>query len=318
MKLIVSQLGALSGYVSREFHYVMTDLINDHEWRQIDALQLLNGRGSIKDELLNTFGELPEVILFWEGYDLLPARFSDIYRLDCHKVIFADDLHWFNEQTRLRKLVSFGLCETVLSSYAYLWTRFYPELAGAKRVVWIPHSASPDFMVAYNQSPENSILLSGALSEHYPLRRQMKELHAQRAYSIIYHRHPGYHCQYDHQGNENVGRGYAEKINRSRAGFTDSLIYGYVVAKYFEIPATGALLLADDAVSGPLQKLGFIENEHYLPVSKENLEERIQYVLDEANHGALDQVRRAGQELVRSRHKTSDRARSINEVCSVF
>lgn len=318
MKLIVSQMRALSGYISREFHYVMTDLMNDYDWRQIDALQLLNAPGNIKDKLLNTFGELPEVILFWEGYELLPARFSDIYRLDCHKLIFADDLHWWSEQMRLRKLVSFGLCETILSPYAYLWPKFYPELAGAKRVVWIPHSASPDFLVAYNQSPENSLLLSGAVSQHYPLRQQVKELHAQQAYSIIYHGHPGYHCGYDHKGDENVGRGYAEKINRYRAGFTDSLIYGYVVAKYFEIPATGALLLADDAVSGPLKKLGFIENEHYLPVSKENLEERVQYVLDEANHEELDVIRRAGQELVQSSHKTSDRARSINEVCSVF
>jgi hypothetical protein len=35
MKLIVSQLGALSGYVIREFDYVMTDLIDVHDWRQM-------------------------------------------------------------------------------------------------------------------------------------------------------------------------------------------------------------------------------------------------------------------------------------------
>src|ERR1700686_431895 len=318
MKLIVSQLGALSGYVSREFHYVMTDLINEHEWRQIDTRQLRNAPGTIQDQLLNTFGELPEAILFWESYELLPVHASDIYRLDCHKIIFADDLHWWNEQMRLSKLVSFGLCETILSPYAYVWTKFYPELAGAKRVVWIPHSASPDFIVDYNQSPEKSILLGGAVSPDYPLRQQVKELHAQRPYSIIYPPHPGYPCQYDRKGNENVGRGYAEKINSCRAGFTDSLIYEYLVAKYFEIPATGALLLADDAVSGPFKKLGFIENEHSLPVSRENLEEKIQYVLDDANHEELDLIRRAGQELVWNSHKTSDRARSINEVCSAF
>jgi len=318
MKLIVSQMSALSGYVSREFHYVMTDLINDYQWKQIDTLQLFNAPGVMKDKLLNTLGELPEIILFWEGYEFLSACFSDIYRLECHKLIFADDLHWWNEQMRLEKLVSFGLCETILSPCAYLWDNFYPELAGAKQVVLIPHSASPDFTVGYNQSPENSILLSGAVSPDYPLRQQLKELHEERAYSISYHPHPGYHCQYNHAADENVGRGYAEKINRYRAAFTDSLIYGYVVAKYFEIPATGALLVADDAVSGPLKELGFTENEHYFPVSKENLEEGIKYVLDKANHEELDEVRRAGQALVRSNHKTSDRARRINEVASVL
>ena len=318
MKLIVSQMSALSGYVSREFHYVMTDLINDYGWKQIDALQLFNAPGVMKDKLLNTLGELPEIILFWEGYEFLSARFSDIYSLECHKLIFADDLHWWNEQMRLQKLVSFGLCQTILSPYAYLWDSFYPELAGAKQVVLIPHSASPDFVLPFNNSPENSIFLSGAEGQHYPLRRRVKQMHAEGVYSISYHPHPGYHCQYDYGTNENVGRRYAEKINRYRAAFTDSLVYGYVVAKYFEIPATGALLVADDAVRGPLKRLGFIENQHYLPLSKESLEEKIRYVLDEANHAELDKIRRAGQELVQSSHKTSDRARRINEVASVL
>jgi hypothetical protein len=88
-----------------------------------------------------------------------------------------------------------------------------------------------------------------------------------------------------------------------------------VVAKYFEIPATGALLLADDAVSGPLRELGFVEYKHYLPVSQENLEERIQYVLDESNHEELDEIRRNGQQLVWERHKTTDRARQISQEC---
>jgi hypothetical protein len=316
MKLIVSQLGALSRYVSREFHYVMTDLINQYGWRHIDMWELFNAPGSFRDKLLNKVGELPSSILFWEGYELLPNYASDISRLDCHKIIFADDLHWWNERMRQGKLISFALCDTVLSPYGYLWPKFYPELAGAKRVVWIPHSASQDFMVDYNPHPDNSVFLSGAVSPHYPMRQQVKELHTERAYSIIHHEHPGYHCQYDYNRDQNVGRGYAEKINKYRTSFTDSLIYGYIVAKYFEIPATGSLLLADDAVSGPLKDLGFIENQHYLAVSKENLEEKIQYVLDEANHEELDEIRKVGQQLVWSRHKTSDRARSINEVCN--
>lgn len=218
---------------------------------------------------------------------------------------------------RQRKLVSFALCETILSTYGYIWSKFYPEFCGVKKVVWVPHSASPDFLLRYNQHPENSIFLSGAMTVHYPLRREMKILQEHSSYSIAYHCHPGYYCGYDYEKNEDIGSGYAEKINRHRTGFTDSLIYKYVVAKYFEIPATGALLFADDAVSGPLKELGFIENRHYLPVSKENLEERVQYILDKRNHEELDEIRRNGQELVRERHKTSDRARQIDEECGV-
>ena len=208
-------------------------------------------------------------------------------------------------------------CDLILSTYGYGWNKFYPEFCGTKKVVWVPHSASPDFLTSYNHQPENSIFLSGAMTFHYPLRRRLKALADDGSFSITYHRHPGYYCGYEYSENDNIGAGYASRINKCRAAFTDSLIYKYVVAKYFEIPATGALLFADDAVSSPLRSLGFRENEHYLPVSHQNLEERIRYIVDKANHEEIDAIRRAGQMLVWEKHKTSDRARQIDAVCGL-
>jgi hypothetical protein len=316
MKLIVSALETLRTYVTREFYYTIRELISTHRWRHIEIHKLWNGAGTIRDKLIDEFGELPDSILFWEAYELLQGQAKDIYRLDCRKSILTDDMHWWNEQMRQTKSVSFALCDTILSTNGNIWGHFYPEFCGTKKVVWVPHSASPDFLLPYNRCPENSILLSGAISGHYLLRQQMKALHAQGSHSIAYHPHPGYYTGYDYENNQNVGIGYAKTINRHRAAFADSLIFRYVVAKYFEIPATGALLFADDAVSGPLRALGFIENRHYLPVSKESLEERVQYVLDERNHEELDEIRRSGQKLVWETHKTVDRARQINEECS--
>jgi len=106
------------------------------------------------------------------------------------------------------------------------------------------------------------------------------------------------------------------KINNYRAAFTDSSVFKYVVAKYFEIPATGALLLADDSVSVALEQLGFVEHEHYVPVSEETLEEKIRFVLDERNHEELDKIRRRAQQLVLACHKTSNRASQIDVACS--
>ncbi|HEV7682474.1 MAG TPA: glycosyltransferase [Pyrinomonadaceae bacterium] len=315
MKLIISPLEAWRTYVSREFSYIISDLVATYGWQHLEIGQLWTGTGTLQDQLRNKFGQLPETILFYEGYELLQARARDIYRLSCRKFLFADDLHWWDEKMRQRKSVSFALCDGILATYGYAWDKFYPEFCETKKVTWVPHSASPDFMLQYNAEPNNSILLSGAVSGYYPLRQQMKALHAEGAYAITCHDHPGYFTGYDYDNNEKIGRGYANTINRHRAAFTDSLTFRYVVAKYFEIPATGALLLAEDAVSGPLSKLGFIENVHYLPVSQENLEEQIQYFLDEKNHEELDQIRRNGQELVWDRHKTSDRARQIDQAC---
>jgi hypothetical protein len=318
MKLIVSELGVLKGYVTREFFHVITDLVTNYGWRQIEPSRLCRGVGTVKGTLMREFGELPEVILFWETYDFLLYHAYDVIQLDCRKCFFADDIHagYVDDPEGQEKLLSYSLCDTILGSYAYLLAKFYPRLSGARRMVWVPHSASPDFMLPYNDHPENAIFLSGCVDRHYPLRQRLKRLHEQQTYAIAYHPHPGYHCRHDYGTSGDVGRGYAARIHNYRVGFTDSLIFKYLVAKYFEIPATGALLLADGAVTRQLKELGLTENRHYLSVSSDDLEEKIRYVLDEKNRVELDEIRRRGQELVWERHKTSDRARLINEACA--
>jgi hypothetical protein len=315
MNLIVSHLEILRTYVTREFYFITTELMSKYDWKHIEITKLWNGSGTIRENIIEEFGELPETILFSQAYEFMEAHETDIKHLNCHKVFLADDLHWWNQEMRQMKFISFALCDTVLATYAYTWPKFYPELAGRKNLVWIPHAASPDFMLPYNAYPENSVFLSGSISQHYPLRQQMMKLSTEGSYSIKNHRHPGYDVGYDYNSNPDIGRGYAEKINKYRVGFTDCNTFQYVVAKYFEIPATGSLLLAEGAVKEPLKELGFIENMHYVSVSKENLEDRVKYVLDKRNREELDQVRRRAQELVWERHTTSDRAKLIDEVC---
>jgi Glycosyl transferases group 1 len=316
MKLIVAEMELLRRYVSREFFYVMTELIETYNWKQIGTSQLWRAPGkNLERKLLDSFGELPEVILFWEAYEFLCAHRTEILRLKSRKAIWVDDLHSPTAAMRREKVISFALCDTVLSAYGYVWAKFFPDFWRSKRVVWIPHSASPDFMLDYNHSPANTVFLSGAISGHYPLRQQMMRLYSQGTYSITYHGHPGYHCRYNYEADENVGHGYATKINKCYAGITDCAKYKYVVAKHFEIPATGALLLANNAVRGPLKKLGFIENQHYVSFCSKNLETKLRYVLANRNQEKLHEVRRRAQKLVWARHKTSDRAREINDVC---
>ena len=316
MKLLISELEFLRTYVSREFYHVMTDLITHFNWRHVETQKLLNASGPMRERILNHCHELPETIVFWEAYHLLDPNAREFYMLPCRKVIWIDDLHWWSPRMRTGKAVAFALCDMVISTVGYLWNKLYPEFAGTKKVVWVPHSASPDFIVPYNGNAENAIFVSGAAGNYYPLRNQVRALGLKKTYSIVNQDHPGYDNGFDYDRNQAVGSAYARRINRYRAAFTDSTIHKYVLAKYFEIPATGALLVADDAVSGPLRQLGFIENQHYVPVSESNLEEKIAFVLDERNHDQLDQIRKRGQELVWERHKSIDRARQIDAACT--
>jgi hypothetical protein len=315
MKLIVSDMKTRGRYVSREFSYVMRELIESYGWRHLETSRLRDSSRTVDRILAAEFGELPETILFWEDY-ILSVRARGLADLDCRKYIFADDLHSRDEATKRAKHSAYSICDSVLATYAYAFESYFPDLSPAKEVIWIPHAASPDFMLPLNDQPVNAVLLSGALNHHYPLRQQLKAVRDANPRRVAYHPHPGYHCSYDYERDGRVGRGYARTLNQHRACFTDASKYGYVIAKYFEIPSAGALLLADSSVGGALAQLGFVEGVQYVPVSAGDLEEKIEYVLDEANHAALDRVRRAGQALVWERHKTADRARLIDEVCA--
>ena len=316
MKLIISHLEAVRTYVTRELYYIQHDLITNHGWRHIEANALWHGGGSLEHKLLNALGELPELIIFWEAYELVYRYAREMQILKCRKFFFADDLHSWTRRMREIKVIVFGVSDVILSPYVYRWPSMFPELS-RRRVVWVPHSASTDFMLPFNIDAENAIFLSGAINEAYPLRERMLQLHSEGSYAIRYHRHPGYYCGYDYERDVRIGRGYAEKIRQCRVGFADSVFpYAYIVAKFFEIPATGALLLADDTVREPLNKLGFVAGRHYVPVSQKNLESQIEYVLSESNHDELDQIRRNGHALVHEQHKTGDRARFINAVCA--
>lgn len=310
---------SLSTYITREFYFIMQDLIRVHGWKQIEPPVLAQNPASAKATLLDLFGEAPEVILFWETYELCIDVMPAVVDLGCRACMFADDLHllWGCESMRDAKLLGLSLCDPILSPYAYVFDEFFPELRGRKSVVWTPHSASPDFVLPFNERPENVILLSGAIGEPiYPLRCRMRDLEEAGRYPIVLQKHPGYREGYDYDHDPTIGVGYARNIHRCKAAFTDALTFRYVVAKHFEIPATGALLVADGIVSPQLEQLGFIENVHYIPVSAENLEERIVYVLDPGNSEEIDAIRRRGQELVLSVHKSSDRARLIDRACT--
>jgi hypothetical protein len=293
----------------------MRELLDRHGWRHVEPWVLGQYPELLREKLIEHAGGIPDVILFWETYEhlnLLEPRLRD---LGCRIALFVDDLHVLGdlEHQRPPKARALELCDVVLASYGYAFERHYPELAG-KRVEWVPHAASPDFCLELEPAPQKAVLLSGFVSAHYPLRMQLKRLYDAGRAGIEFLPHPGYYENYDYNSDARIGTGYARAIHQRLVGFTDPTVLDYVVAKYFEIPATGALLLAGDSVRQPLEELGFAGGRDYLPVSEENLEEQLEYVLDDRNRERIDDIRREGQTLVQARHTTRDRAAQIDEI----
>jgi glycosyl transferase family 1 len=310
MRLIVAELGAYSHFVSREFSYIIRELIEAHGWMHLEP-STLYGRG-MREKIARYCGEFPEVILFWGGEGFLCEHDREVEKLPASRWFVSDDLHHHDARDMREK--AFMLCDTLLATYAYRVAEYFPKVAEARRVVWLPHSASPDFALPFNPRARNELFLSGAICQAYPMRQRLNGLMESGFPGIVRQPHPGYHCGYEYGHDRRVGRAFARRMWEHRTAFTDCTRFQYAVAKHFEIPATGALLVADSAIEGPLEELGFVPGLHFLSVSDENLEDRVSYVLCEEHHAELDQVRRNGQALVLKRHRTSHRARLIDEL----
>ena len=41
-------------------------------------------------------GAVPDVVLFWEAYDLVTSAFLQLFNANFRVVIFCEDLHWFH------------------------------------------------------------------------------------------------------------------------------------------------------------------------------------------------------------------------------
>jgi hypothetical protein len=313
---MISELAVRGRYVTREAHHIMTDLIERHGWIHIETHDLASRPHSLQDRIRELCGALPDVVLFWESYHLATTAYLERIRAGIRVIVFCEDLHWFNPEMQFTKVVALTAADLILATYAPVFDQFFPSVAATKRVVWVPHAASPEFLLPLNESAENVIFLSGKINDNYPLRQRLKALADDTELHIVHHPHPGYHCNHDHATSGVVGARYARRINASRAAFTDASKFNYLLAKFFEIPATGSLLLGDAAVENELAQLGFHQRVHYIPVSDATLEGELRHVLDARNHAELDEVRRRGQHLIRTRHKTSDRAKLIDEVCT--
>jgi len=222
--------------------------------------------------------------------------------LECKIIYKVDDL---NNMTELRKKCILG-ANLVISPYAYL-------IKEPVKKFWIPYSCVDEFVqdIEFNENPTNLIFTSGAAEAYYyPFRVYVQSLNDPR---IVRKGHPGYRIKFS-ENSGGVAKDYQKILNSYICCFTDSLIYGYVLLKNFEIAGSGSLLLTDALIEPQMRELGFINNVNCMFCTKETFLEKINFILDLNNRAEINQIRKAGMELVRTKHLTSYRAETLNAI----
>src|SRR5262249_48777262 len=150
--------------------------------------------------------------------------------------------------------------------------------------------------VLFNDKPLERILVSGSVAKDRPFREYVTNMKDDRIQTL---QHPGYGVKYDDNSTAIVRTRYYKELSRYLCGFCDGHAYRYIHLKNFEIASVGSLLLADRLVEREMGELGFVDRETCLFSDRSDFLSKVDWMLDPQNRQRVDEIRRAGMELVR-------------------
>lgn len=195
--------------------------------------------------------------------------------------------------------------DKILCPYNYAFKKTWPEYSG--KCEFFPH-----FYVPYekcrglkiNTKPIMKCLLSGIIDkEYYPLREYIYK-NKNAKVDVLWH--PLYQASTGFILNSKeykIDAGYIWELHKYFCCVATSSKVDYAVAKYFEIPFSGSLLLAN--YTPDLDRLGFVNGKHYVAITKENFFRVLDDVL--GNPERYEQIRREGRDFVLNNFSILDR-----------
>lgn len=323
-KFLIGCTADWRGYVLRSFLHMFTELKTAHGWQDLNTTtdpvsyfyeQDAQKAPSVLLFCLNSFHYPMALLLEHTKY------FQELRALGTLIMVWNDDLHYYDQftPTELREKI-FRRTDVLVGTYTYEMDEYFASVLHAREsgvalqprdmplTMWLPHSAGPDFtQFSFNDAPINKLLLSGARgSNWYPLRHWLGQYQSTHAASMDVYQHSGYYVS------DNQSEIFATYLRAYRAGITTTLLFQYVIAKIFEIPATGALLVVNRDTAPLLEALGMNEREHYVGFDRMDPEATIEWVMDPANRAQVDRIRRSGMDLVHARHLVTHRVKALD------
>nr|CCA21172.1 conserved hypothetical protein [Albugo laibachii Nc14] len=301
-------------YVLHSFLYLFTELKEKYGWVElvdsdIDHLLADKSTPSVLFFCLNSFTD--PFLAFVERSD----KFAEMRSRGTLIVLWNDDMRYYDQYDPiiLREKI-FKCADVLVGTYTFLLNTYFASVTSNMQLVdmpvtlWLPHSASSDFIGGpLNTHPIRKILLAGARgSNWYPLRHWFGQYQHQNGQVMDILPHSGYHVT------DNQSQIFASYLRSYHVGITTTMLLQYVVAKVFEIPATGSLLLLNRDLAPMLESLGFRDRDNYVAYDSNDPVKSIWWVSDPKNFEQIDQIRAKGMETVRENHLVSHRAQALN------
>ncbi|UJR26292.1 hypothetical protein I4U23_007630 [Adineta vaga] len=273
------------------------------------------------DENIPAERERPLIILLWDINQLLWQRMKRQWELlfatiRTRVIVFIDDLHFTSSNTLAsRQYVFESVASEILSTYPYLFHNYYRNISSEK-ITWVPHAASILTNRTMNQKAHNTLFVSGAnIREWYPCRAKAFQLCRRYPHLTSCLKHPGYGPTMS-KGKSYYygGERYFSYMRNFLFGLGTCQSVHYAIAKLFEIPANGLVLVTTNDLVPILESLHLKHYEHFLTIncsSTDSLKNEI-IQLQNVSRQTIDQIRKRSQEIVYERHLTKHRAQLIH------
>ena len=231
-------------------------------------------------------------------------------------ILYMHDVHWAKMKREGGTTELLGRADLVMVPYYTYFKKVWPQFID--KTVFFPHffaSQNRYCNLEYNAEPKMKCLLSGNIKQgRYPIRwivYQVAQSQSEFAYLIDVLRHPRHSkTQYWSRKEGGQKQQYAKTIHEYFCSVADSSKWKLLLTKYFEVPATGALLLADNPQDG--DKAGLVPGEHYVEISKDNVLEQIKLCL--YNPESYEKIRREGMKFVRANHGVNNRLERFKKI----
>lgn len=268
---------------------------------------VVDGNPKVSDPAANEAIRGCDAIVTSAGLERFFADYEDGPRLS-----IGDDMHRF-DSTGLESLrEEVRSCDYYLTAYSLSRTQTdhpYLYLSGweqRRKLIFYPHCAPAHVQTSPPAHLNSQAAISGEISLVYPIRQKMLEYGGPMVHRI--------------EWKSKVREDYFQELSHWRIGLTCNSWLDYTVAKYYEIPFVGSLLMAPLAFDSlERELLGFRDGENMIAIddqdfsgdssSSSNPFRRKLHMAFEMAQDSI--VAEAGQALVRSRHTVDSRLRYI-------
>ncbi len=285
------------------------ELQRKKSWHIINSSDLVGP--NFLENIQNKIGTAtpPDVVAFYVLRANILDKWSDLPTLPVFKVLIVEDLNWADDIEPLKR--SYPWMDVLFARYPEHMMKFV-DASKINSCYVFPHAASQPFFDSQATSKTHKVLLLGKESDDdwYPLRKVAREeIKVKKSPLWKEHIHKGYNTEVNALEEAADFAQWIVNYDIAVGGgpYPDKTFGPYVIAKHFEIPATGTVLLADKLYVPFLRQLGMIENVHYIASTPKNLNKTVDYWLSPKRRKDLAIIREQGHRLAQKCHNITHR-----------